>query len=301
MKKYLIYSEQKNIENHGESACVMFKTDALKFSIEYVITEKKNGNYPHVGITAREGLAVLYRKCKENEVSYWEPVDLFAGDSPASVNMSHLIRKNEMYEIIIHGPILSHLEKVLIHLEDTDYFEQVSEKADKEILLLGGVHTFGTGVTSAGMIFSNIFKREYCVNIHKYAFNSKNFLKPLNNIVQEISDFSQYDLVILEADTYGQADEIVQSELKQIIHRISEARNVIVWHSLPEQCKHKRDYIASVLGQENTDINYCDMDDLFSPSHKDMCTYSINFLNDAGNVMIYHALNKEIRENIWNI
>ena len=43
-----------------------FFTDAQRFVINYAVDEVKAGNFPHVGITAREGLAVLYRKCKED-------------------------------------------------------------------------------------------------------------------------------------------------------------------------------------------------------------------------------------------
>lgn len=66
-------------------------------------------------------------------------MDLQARDYRAHVNMSHMIKSGENYEIIIYGPILAHLERLLIEIDESAYFCLKSMKPDiKKILFFGG-------------------------------------------------------------------------------------------------------------------------------------------------------------------
>ena len=51
-----------------------FKTNAQKFTIDFKIKDIIYGNFPHVGISAHQGIMVLYKK--EDDAS-WLNVDAY--------------------------------------------------------------------------------------------------------------------------------------------------------------------------------------------------------------------------------
>lgn len=303
MKSYLLYEKEKQIEQNGENACVVFRTNAARFSLEYTVTDKKAGNYPHVGITAQEGLAVLYRRCKDGICSCWYPVDLLSKVYQIEVNMSHMIKDREMYEILIYGPILAHLARLFCVLKDEDFFAIPEYNNRKRCLILGGCKTFGIGVTSTGMMFGNILRREMldCMEIQRVAFREKNYLDLIAAQVTKM-DLSVYDLVIFEVDTYGQNDQVVEKQLPIIMEQIAESvEKVICWYSLPKREEEKKQQISFILDRwKDNQIRFLNMNHLFSPMCLDTCTYSLNFINDAGNILIYKAL-RHILEEQWSI
>ena len=81
-----------------------FESNAQHFRIHYQAKNVVSGNYPHIGVTAREGIHVLYRN---KGTVQWLNVDAFTSrNSPIAVNMKYLAQNNQDYEILIYGPLL---------------------------------------------------------------------------------------------------------------------------------------------------------------------------------------------------
>ena len=73
------------------------------------------GNFPHFGVTAREGIHILYRYPNTKN---WFNVDAFSSrNSPITVNMKYIIKEDEEYEILIYKPILSEISKLEIEMD----------------------------------------------------------------------------------------------------------------------------------------------------------------------------------------
>ena len=142
MREYCLYDGKNKIEDHGDNAFTTFYSNAQKFTVNYSISNIVKGNFPHVGVTAREGLAILIRDIDENQrpVSAWKPVDLLSKKNEEVINLSHIVQKNASYQIAMYGPILAHLEKlsVIVNEEDSFYFKEKSNA--KSRIFVGGVN-----------------------------------------------------------------------------------------------------------------------------------------------------------------
>ncbi len=309
VKEYTLYKAEENIEAYGDNVCISFFTDAQRFVINYAVDEVKAGNFPHVGITAREGLAVLYRKCKEDTKNNcsepWMPVDLLSRDYHVSVNMSHMIRKTEKYEVLIYGPILAHLIQLSIEADAENYFQaKVPCGNCKKILFLGGVETYGMGVTSAAMMFSNVIRRHDNVTADRISYNQNDYLNLIHGSLKNIADISVYDAVIIEADSMGQRKEIVNDYLKKVLEQVSPCGHIMIWHSIADTDSEKKCIVKNIVKEwteSHENCAYLNLDFIFTEQYKDMCTYSNKFMNDAGNVMLYRSISKEIARYLWNI
>lgn len=305
MAEYILYQNSNNIEKIGDNVCLRFYSDAQRFVLKYSVSDIVNGNFPHVGVTAREGLAILFREYNENckDNFYWKSLDLYNKNSEISVNMSHVIQKGKKFEIIIYGPILSTLNKMSIILEDDKYFQLNNTKYQKKLLVIGGRKTFGIGVTSTSMMFSNILKRNYCIQVDRVSSHGNNFLKDIAESLKEI-EISNYDAVICEIDELGQSESIVKAYLEKMLHEISAAKKVILWHAIDDNAWKKRHETEAVINRslyKYSNFSYLNLNFLFSPQYVDICTYSIKFINDAGNILIYSSISKELEALSWSI
>lgn len=306
MTEYILYKRDSHIERRGDNVCIRFYSDAQRFVVKYAVSEIVDGNFPHVGVTAREGIAMLFREHDENFDKHfsWKPVDVLAKDTEVSVNMSHIVQKGKKYEMIMFGPILSCLDQVLFMVENGTYFQLHNPDYKRRLLVIGGQETFGIGVTSTPMMFSNILRRNYCAQVDRISCCNKNFLNNVYEWVKELGQLSDYDVVICEIDELGQDANTVKEYLEALFHQISEAKRVIVWHALDETFWKRRQEIELLIksiSQEHSGFSYLNLDFLFEPKYVDRCTYSTNFINDAANILIYRALNKELEALQWNI
>lgn len=303
VKEYILH--EKSVEKRGDNIYLRFCSNALRFTIRYQVSNVVNGYFPHVGITAREGLALLWREhieAPEQNIP-WKPIDLICRDTETEINMSHLIRRGQTYEIAVYGPILACLDKVSVSVKDDELFSVPDVKYERNILVLGGRKTFGIGVTSSSMMFSNIIRRNHEVRLKRIAVSDNNFLKDIYDQTADMEDISGYDTVICEIDAQGQDDRIVREYLESTLKLLAKAKHVVLWHAAKETVwKRKQEIktlIDSVLQQYNS-FSYLDLNCLFSPEYADMCTYSANFINDAANILIYQAIEKELETYLWN-
>ncbi|MDE7131285.1 MAG: hypothetical protein K2O65_05755 [Lachnospiraceae bacterium] len=308
-KEYTLYIAESNVESDGNNVYLSFITDAQRFIINYAVSDIRNGNFPHVGITAREGLAVLYKNYDEciGNVSQgeWMPVDLLARDYKSLINMSHMIKRGQKYKIIIYGPILAHLERLSVEIDESDYYCSKSMRSNlKKILFLGGAKTFGIGVTSTAMMFSNIIRRNNEIEVDRISYNQRNFLKNISDFLDDTIETINYDMIILESDGIGQDKKMIECYLDKILSQLSKDCVILIWHSLPKTDLEKKKLLSGIVKNRvlySTNCIYLNLDFIFSEEYIDLCTYSVNFVNDAGNILIYESLNQEIKRCLWNI
>lgn len=291
-----LYQESlKNKNANVKPFIFKFKTNVERFRIHYQTKNVIAGNYPHIGVTVREGIHVLYR---HEGKSQWLNVDAFTSrNSPISVNMKYLASENQFYEILIYGPVLSEVNLLKIELDDTAPISLIEDDISKEILFLGGIHSLGIGCTASGVMFSNILGRKFDKHFQNISFNDRNHLKPIYDYVEE-SDLDNFGTIILELDYIRQDSEILDEYAKRIIRKLkSHCNNLICWYAIPESeaGRHEKlDEFAKKFSKRNVFVT--DLSFIYDAKHSEMCTHSRNYINDTGNIMIYRALSEKIEE-----
>ena len=123
-----------------------FRTNATIFKISYDIREPVKGDYPQFGLSAREGLLLLYKFIDEYN---WYNLDAYARKKDVSVKMTHISDGERYYDVIIYGPNLTHLSKLNIEISDEFEGEIIDLNSNRKMMILGGLNTFGIGCTSS--------------------------------------------------------------------------------------------------------------------------------------------------------
>lgn len=273
-----------------------FITDAQTFIIHLKIKNKIPGNYPHIGITAREGIHILYRLLNTKQ---WYNIDACSSrNSPITVNMKQIIGKNEKYEIMIYGPILSEIEELNIDIPPKSNIEYITKNSKRTFLIVGGMHTFGIGCTACGVMFPNILGRKYEANIHNISYNENNYLKFIYDYFNK-NNHPKVDLGILELDYINQNEKIFDDYAGKVIKQMKKkSKHLICWFSIPltEKRRQKKIKTFSKKYTDDENISIINLSYLYNEKHSEMCTHSKNYINDTGNIMIYKSLNKNIKK-----
>lgn len=279
-----------------------FKTNAQSFNIQLELNNKIKGYYPHLGITAIEGIMVMFRF---EETKYWYNFDAFSRKSNININMKHIMHENIAYEIMIYGPILTSLNKFIVEIPNQYFAEKITPNSNKKITILGGLQSHGIGCTTAGVMFPHMLSREFESELYKITFNDANYIKKIHDFLMGINSMPYCDIGILEIDYFSQNDFDIEYYLLKIINFMKKYCNkVICWFTLPNNKEYKKNKIYKILKQEIKfgNIIIKDFSFLHNAEYYDMCTYSHKFINDAGNIMIFKELKKCILENTeWSI
>lgn len=281
----------------------LFETDAQSFKINYDLINPVRGNFPHVGITAREGLCVLYYSPKEKT---WLNVDVYTRNSQVTVLMSHMVDKGQRYKIMIYGPILSQINNLTVEVPDDNYSNIIMDEFDNQITVFGGIHSFGIGCTTVGVMFSNILSRKLNYKINNITFNDRNYLEKIYVLLKENKGLfkkknalPKSEIAILELDYYNQDDAIVDLYLKDVVKLMKKNyKTVICWFTLPPKKNSKKEKIYEILENDikKGKIILEDCSFLYDEEYYDMCTFGYHFINDAGNIMIFKKLAKKVQE-----
>lgn len=272
----------------------LFETDAQSFKIDYNIINPIKGNFPHVGITAREGICVLYFSPVEKT---WLNLDVYTRRSPVEVLMSHMVEKGFKYQVMIYGPILSEIETLKIELPDDSHSKVINPDFNMEVSFFGGVHSFGIGCTTVGTMFSNILGRKLDLKTNQITFNNKDYLKYLYGFLTTEENIPYSNVGILELDYYNQDDVIVEEYLKDVVYLIKEHCDILIgWFSIHPNKNYKKDNIYAILNDEikNNLLVIEDYSHLYNSNNYEMCTFGFHFINDAGNILIFKKLEKEL-------
>ncbi len=272
-----------------------FKTNAQKFTIHLKIKDAVNGYFPHVGISAQIGLMVLYKK---EDDSSWLNIDAYTERQNTEIFMHHFVKKGEEYKILIYGPILSKLEKLEVEIPSESTAEIINDQTT-DILVLGGPHSFGIGCTTAAFPLSSIIQRKFDAKMNNLTFNNPNYLENINEYYKNNDVNKKYGIALFEVDYVNQNDETTKKYLKNIIYNLKKhCNNIICWYTLPPYKSNKKEIIQELLKEELTDesIKLCDFSFLYDEEYVDLCTFSGNFINDSGNVMIFKKLKPILEE-----
>lgn len=271
-----------------------FESNASYFKIEFEVADAIQGYFPQTGLSTREGISVLYRPKSENN---WFNIDCYAWVNSVAINMTHFVEENEMYEILIYGPIGANLTKLQIIMNDDDYGTIIDWIPEKSMIAVGGANTFGIGCTTASFLFSNILERKFNVTMYNASFNNRNYLENVYTYYQS-SNPPIVDIGILELDHYSQSESAVEELLPEIISLMNlRCKKLIGWYNIPENKAFKKiianNTIKNFIYENKLEI--VDLSKLYDVEYRDMCTFNNYYINDTGNMMLYKELSKVIR------
>ena len=160
------------------------------------------------------------------------------------------------------------------------------------------MHSFGIGCTACGVMFSNILGRKFNYNVQNISFNKKNFLKNTYECFKKY-EHPKSELTILELDYTLQNDEIFNKYIKKVIKQIkSKTKYLICWYAIPQSEEKKHEKIKKLMKKysKNKSIEILDLSFIYDEEYSEMCTYSKNFINDTGNILIYKKLEETIKK-----
>ena len=284
--------------NNGNSAkpyFFKFESDAQRFKIHYQIPDEISGNFPHMGVTAREGIHVLYRIAGTTQ---WLNVDAYTyRNSPITVNMKYLANIGQSYEILIYGPVFSEIRLLKVEIEDGSKITPLSNDISNEVLFVGGIHSLGIGCTASGVMFSNILSRRFDKHFQNISFYETNYLKTIHEKLNEYK-LGKYDTIILELDYVRQDEAVFDKYAKKVIKKLnSKCKHLICWYTMPKsEEKYSKLIEFAEKYSRKRDITILDLSFIYDEELSEMCTHSKNFINDTGNIMIYKKLYEEISQ-----
>lgn len=267
-----------------------FKTNARTFKINFDVENKAQGYFPHVGLSAYEGLMILYRNIDGKS---WYNVDAYTTRYDTNVNMTHILKENEEYEVLIYGPILSTLSKLEIELPENTMGKIIMDDDDLNILVAGGMYSYGMGCTTASLMFSNILGRKTNANINNISFVKNDFIKRTYEYLKEMKSFPKYNIGILEVDNYSQDKNLLNEYLVETIEIMKGFCNkIICWYSISNYTPQQKENLEKLLEDElsSNKVELLDISYIFNSENKDLCTFSDKFINDTGNIMIYKQM-----------
>lgn len=273
--------------NSSKHQVFKFKTNARVFKINFNVENRISGYFPHVGISAREGLMLLYKSVNGKS---WFNIDAYTTRYNTNVNMTHIINEGEEYEVLIYGPILSDLSMLEIELPENTRGEVVNIDNDLKILIAGGMYSYGMGCTTTGLLFSNILGRKTNAKVDNISFFEKDFLKRTYEHLKNKENLPEYNLGILEVDNYIQDKTLLDEYLLETLKVMKTFCNrIICWYSISNYTTKQKKHLEKLLEKEisSGNIELLDISYLFNAENKDLCTFSDKFINDTGNIMIY--------------
>ena len=270
-----------------------FKINTNRFQINYKISNIKEGYYPHLGVTAREGIILLY---KHPQKDLWVSIDAYHNSNIAYVNMSHMLPNNVYYEVLLYTPLLSNLEELTIETNNQQHIEYIDDKNNKEIIVCGGSTSFGMGCTAVSLMFSNILGRKLGANITNISYDTDDYIEKINES-SLIDTKNRYDVGIIELNCV-EKDKIIL--YKQVIEKLKSCCDILIGWYFHEEIK---DIIGEFLKEDlDNNIILKDISYIFNEDNKDMCSYNDKCINDSGNILIFKDLFSTIcGVTKWNI
>ena len=267
------------------------RTNAPTFKIFYELEYVKKGTFPHVGVTAREGLLVMFKRPKDKS---WMVINAYSRKSPATISMKPLINKDEVYDILIYGPMMAKFSELYLDIPEGTHIISIQENEIDRVLIAGGINSFGIGCTTTSMLFSSIIGRKTNSIVNNFSLNKNSFLKEYyDGYIEGNRKVPMHDTCILEIDSYPQSEEDLKKYLCDVVDLFkSRCKKLICWFALPPESESKKSLIKELLKDYENEIIIEDISCIFSKEYSDMCVYSNRFINDTANVMIYKKLIK---------
>lgn len=264
-----------------------FLSNAKSFSINFEIARLLQGNYPHLGITAQNGISILYRNRISN-YGNWMHVNCTMSRNNVgdiSVDMSRFFEGEVEYEILIYSPILSVLKSLCIEVSEEFFVKPIRRYNQAKILCLGGINTAGIGCTSAAFSFPNILNREDRYEVFNVSFMNNDFLTHISKMLSSVMlAYPVIDYVIFEADYIRQRENVFLDNYDAIINQLLKyGCPIAVWS------------VGGELHKRRVDVHYLDIDKTLK-RNPDKYMHSSNFINDYGNILLYKEINRFIEK-----
>jgi len=200
--------------------------------------------------------------------------------------------KGTNYDILIYKPMANPLKEFYIEIQDNCYFKEYTNSISEDILVCGGKQSFGIGVTTLGLMFSNILSRKLNTFVKNISSDKSNYLKETYNYL--INNKVIQKIIILEVHSFEQEDSTINEYLFKILEIIkNKNKKIILWHSIPKYNK-KYKKINNLLTEysNNKNIFYIDMSFIHEGEYKSVCTYDSSLINDTGNILLYNNIIK---------
>ncbi len=271
------------------------RTNATNFKIFYELEYVRKGTFPHVGVTAREGLLVMFKRPEDKS---WMVINAYSRKSPVTISMKPLVENDEEYDLLIYGPMMATFSELYLDIPEGCPIVSIEENEIDRILIAGGINSFGIGCTTTSMLFSSIIGRKTNSIINNFSLNKNSFLKEYHaSFIEGNRKVPMHDICILEIDSYAQSEEDLEKYLPDVVDLFkSRCKKLICWFALPPESESKKSLITELLKDYENEIIIEDISCIFSNKYADMCVYSNRFINDTANVMIYKKLSKWLAE-----
>lgn len=295
------FKEETDLRKPEDSMSYKFEADAPSFEVDFEVVGVIRSFFPHMGLSSREGLSIMYRTSDDN---IWYNIGNYALDTPFTINMANFVEEGQLYEILIYGPIIANLIKLQISLPDDSHAEIIKKIPERNVVVVGGPITHGMGTTTTANMFSNIIERKFEANVSHISFNENNYLENVKEFYTN-SNPPVADIGIIELDFYSQNELIVENLLEEIITLMKQrCKRIIGWYCIPENRNYKKLIAENTIKDliNNGEIEILDLSFLYDEKYKDLSIYNVWFINDTGNILIYTKLKEVIRRiTKWNI
>lgn len=294
--------KESGIRSSEESMSYQFECNAKKFDIIFEISDIVKGLYPHTGITAREGICIMYRL---SGTKNWYNINMFFRESQVTIDMSDYVDDSQTYEILIYGPIIAKVSKLQISIPEENTLNITGNNKRRNITVAGGPISFGIGCTTAKSIFANVIERKMEGYVHHITYNNFNYLEDISNYYENNDNAPVADIAILEVDYFPQKESNIEEILPKVITMMKQrCKYLIGWYAIPESKSFKKIIANNTIKEyiQNQDIHMLDLSYLYSGEYLDECTYNNFVINDTGHLLIYREIEKEIRRLMkWSI
>lgn len=275
-----------------EGNIIRFITNSKELLIKFAVKHTLSGNYPHIGITAQCGIAIMYRCYESNQ---WYHIDCVLSRDETGIFYQNMTKFDitSMYEILIYGPLIASLSELVVGIDERSHIDSKKDKLDV-MLFLGGIHTFGVGCTSSALSFPNIVARKgKQYTIYNCSVNTRNHIEYINNNINSILPIlEKASGVILEYD-------YIRQEIKSL-KKINKLIEKIKSYNIPIVLWRVENFNSTLCKEKEKIINevFCNISGLYIMSTQsifenlwsEVCTLSENFINDTGNVLISKKL-----------
>lgn len=276
--------------NTKKNVSIVFETSMPLFNLKYLIKNVGSYKTPNIGVTGREGIAVLYKKANENDGG-WMPVETYSRKYEIQVNLTHMLRVGEKFRVLIYTAMESVVEKICIEIHKNFEFQVIPLK--KQFVWLGGVHTYGVGVSATSMKFSNMIQRRFDSSGETFAYLNSGYLTDIYEAITGKNDECLNSEVVVVLEIFIQnknEEELLKKILRDLLKR---CKCVVVWHAQKEGLT--KESVDHILNEFRVDkIIYIDFDYLFYEM-KEQCTITDKNINDAGNALICMKMLEQIQ------
>lgn len=283
---------------------VIFTTNSPEIFVEFTCVNRKFGNYPHVGLSAQAGIACLFRKSGEHT---WLNYSLnIVGKEMFKVTKRGFLDNTDSYDVMLVLPILAQVEELKIWYNKSSEILTNRKIPKATVGFLGSNFTFGIGVTTTALMFSNIIARKFDIEAYNFAVEDWNWVcSGIDNVISNMN----FDALVIECDNPIQDNNLFYQHFFNMLEQLCrEHRDTsLILFSQPylssemncytERRNHVLQSVCKLNSMGYHKIFFIDGYDIFNHIEKEYCSYSNKFYNDYANTVMYKKIRRVIIDN----